>query len=118
MDVLGVAVVFDALFSIQTAVLPFTAMNVEPSNIAPTLTSDLCETSYISKPLSPCQRAKFVPTCKEDARPVVFIIVGCALKALLSGSMRIDPRSDASSGAVYMFVTALAMAFVFGKGEA
>jgi len=32
--------------------------------------------------------------------------------------MRIDPRSDASSGAAYMLATVLAMAFVFGEGEA
>ncbi len=32
--------------------------------------------------------------------------------------MRIDPRSDASSGAAYKFVTVLAMALVFGEGEA
>ena len=59
-----------------------------------------------------------MPTCKEDARPVVFITVGCASRASLSGTMSIDPRSDASSGAAYMLVTVLAMAFVFGEGEA
>ena len=57
-----------------------------------------------------------MPTCKEDARPVVFITVGCTSRASLSGTISIDPRSDASSGAAYMLVTVLAMAFVFGEG--
>ncbi len=44
MDVLVLSVVFN----IQTAVVPLTARKVEPSNIVPTITSDLCDTSYIS----------------------------------------------------------------------
>jgi len=59
-----------------------------------------------------------VPTCKEDARPVVFIAVGWISGSPLSGNMRIVPRTDVSNGAADILVTVLAMALAFGEGEA
>ena len=99
MEELAWLVVPDALFIIQTAVVPLTARKVEPSNILPTFTSDPSDTSYISKPLSPCQRAKFAPACSVDAGPMVFIAVGDVKGSLSSDTMTIVPRTDASSGA-------------------
>jgi hypothetical protein len=48
---------------------------------------------------------------------VVFIAVGDAIESLLRGTMRIVPRTDASSGAAYILVSVLEMADVFGKGD-
>ena len=82
---LGVALL--ALFTTQTAALPLTARNVALSRICPTLTSTWDGTSYISYPLSPCHSAKSVPTCSENANPLLFKDTGDVSVSLYSGCM-------------------------------